>query len=109
MHQASTAKLCRNKAMGGLDIINAEIWNRGAYCGLIYKLFSRQKSIWVNGCREYNVRGKPFWTMEIPAECSWVWRGMLKNRKYARLFIKYVIADGDNTSLRFDLLCARYR
>ncbi|KAF9624332.1 hypothetical protein IFM89_009615 [Coptis chinensis] len=47
-HQASFSTLCKSKEEGGLGIMNMGLWNKGAYCGLVYRIAAREESVWVN-------------------------------------------------------------
>lgn len=99
MHPTSVDKVCKNKSVGGLGIIDPVIWNRGAYCGLIMEAISRSESMWATKVKEYYLKNKLFWSMEIPSQCSWIFRGLLKHQKYACKFIHYTIVNGKDTSL----------
>lgn len=102
IHNTSTEKVCKSKGEGGLSIRDPVIWNKGAYIGLLWKVIYREDSIWVQWMREYLLRGKYLWTMEIPSNYSWITRGMLKVRKQACKLIQYRIVNGSNTSLWYD-------
>lgn len=43
-----------------------------------------------------------FWSIEVPTDCSWIWRRILNLRGLAVQLIKYHIGNGLNTSLWFD-------
>lgn len=72
---------------------------------LFFKLITDEASLWVKWTREYSLINKHLWTMKEPVECSWVMRGILKNRKHARNLIKYIIMDGMETYFWHDLWC----
>lgn len=40
--------------------------------------------------------------MDIPSDCSWIWRRILHLRPLARQFLSYRIGDGQKTSIWFD-------
>lgn len=86
-----------------MGIIDVESWNAGAYCGLIFKVLIEPDSKWARWIREYKLKRKHFWIMEVSSDSSWTLKGLFKHRKIARQIIKYVIADGENTYLWHDI------
>lgn len=78
--------------------------NKGAYCGLIFKLLTYAKSIWVTCIKEYSLKRKLFWTIEIPPDSSWVFRGLLKHKILVRKLIKYLVANGEDIYLCHDIV-----
>lgn len=58
MYMASIERVCRGKKDGGLGIIDMDIWNKGAYCGFIYKLLSGQDTMWIRWIKAYCLRNK---------------------------------------------------
>lgn len=43
-----------------------------------------------------------FWIINIPKDCSWIWRKVLQFRNLDGQFISYSIGDGSNISLWSD-------
>lgn len=43
--------------------------------------------------------------MQTPSDCSWIWHGIVKQKKVVKHRISYLIADVNNTLLRHDLCC----
>ncbi|KAF5205694.1 hypothetical protein FRX31_004718 [Thalictrum thalictroides] len=35
--------------------------------------------------------------MEVPADCSWIWRGILNTRRWAKPFTRHLVADGTDS------------
>lgn len=87
LHMASMEKVCKKKELRGLGIIDVEIWNKGAYCGLIWKALTSEKSLWASWVREYSLKNKYFWTIDEVKDCSSSIWGLLKHRKVARKLI----------------------
>ena len=49
------------------------------------------------------LKGKCFWTVKIPQECTWGWRALLKLMDEARKFIRFEVGDGKTIFLWHDL------
>lgn len=98
-------RVTKNKMEGGLGITDVLAWNRGAYCRLIFKLLTDRESVWSSWMLEYRLKGKHFWSMSTPKNCSWIQRGILKHRKYAKHLIHYFVTNRRYTSLWHDLWC----
>ncbi|KAF5208136.1 hypothetical protein FRX31_002279 [Thalictrum thalictroides] len=105
LHQAKAETIYLTKKEGGLGITDLARWNQAAYMGLTFKGASQVESIWASWVIMYHLRGKFFWTTNIPKDCSWVWRHVLKSREYAMKFTIYSIADGKGTLLWHDPWC----
>lgn len=67
------------------------------------KLAMVADSIWVNWIFAYYLKGKHLKTMDIPTDCSWVFRNILKYRKLARKLIQNVLIYEKDTSLRHNI------
>lgn len=48
------------------------------------------------------LRGRNFWTVPIPVDCSSIWKQVLKLRQTAMLHVRYIVGKGDRVSLWFD-------
>jgi hypothetical protein len=48
------------------------------------------------------LKGRSFWSVNIPQDCSWRWRRLLKFQNIARNFISFEVGDGQNIHLWFD-------
>ena len=60
----------------------------------IWNLFTQTWSLWVAWVHENLLKGKCFWTVKKPQDCTWGWRTILKLRDDARRFLKYEVGDG---------------
>ncbi|KAF5186039.1 Dnase i-like superfamily protein [Thalictrum thalictroides] len=90
---------------GGLNLLDLKLWNKAAYCGLVFKVAAKDDNLWVMWVWAHHIKEWNFWSMEVPSECSWVWRNILLMRKTAVQFIQYRIANDITTSLWFDPWC----
>jgi hypothetical protein len=75
---------------GGLGLKNSEVWNRTPILRHIWNLFACASSIWVAWIKIYMLKGKSFWSVNIPQDCSWCRRSLLKLRSVAKNFIFFL-------------------
>jgi hypothetical protein len=68
----------------------------------VWSLFARFGSIWVAWVRENLLKGRSFWRVSIPQNCSWSWRKILKLRDIAKNLVKFEVGNGDNINLWLD-------
>jgi hypothetical protein len=91
------------KRRGGLGIKRITEWNKIALLKHIWNLCNDSDgSIWSTSIRSNLLRGRNFWTIKTPQNCSWAWGKILKLRSLAWPKMKYIIGDGMTTSLWFD-------
>ena len=69
----------------------------------IWSLFTNAGSLWVAWVHANLLKGKCFWTVKIPQECTWSWRAILNLRDGARKFIRFEVGDGKTIFLWHDL------
>jgi len=94
--------VCFPKKEGGLGLKNLEVWNRISILRHIWNLFACASSIWIAWIKMYLLKGRSFWSVNIPQDCSWCWRSLLKLRNVVRNFISFEVGDGQNIHLWFD-------
>ena len=87
-------KVCLPKREGGLGLQRVASWNRAAIMKHIWSLFTKVGSLWVAWIHANLLKGKCFWTIKIPQECTWSWRAILKLRDEVRKFIRFEVGDG---------------
>jgi hypothetical protein len=88
--------VCFPKKEGGLRLKNLEVWNKSFILRHMWNLFACAGSLWVAWTKTYLLKGRSFWSMNIPQDCFWCWRRLLKLRGLARSFIKFEVGDGSN-------------
>ncbi|GKV37600.1 hypothetical protein SLEP1_g45612 [Rubroshorea leprosula] len=84
-------------------ICGAFLWNnetcsaRGAKVSWLHVC-----SVWVAWVQENLLKGRSFWSINIPSDASWGWRKILKLRPLARGLIQHIPRTGQNTYLWHD-------
>lgn len=95
--------VCLPKDKGGLGIMRSSDWIKAAILRHLWNLANKDKhSIWVEWTYKVLLKGKNLWEIDIPNDCSWCWRDILKLRDVARKHIRVDIGNGENCSLWFD-------
>jgi hypothetical protein len=95
-------EVCYPKKKGGLGLKSLEVWNISSMLRHVWSLFTHSSSIWVAWVIEYLLRGRSFWSICIPQDCSWSWRKLLKLRDIAKLFLKFNVGDGSTIHMWVD-------
>lgn len=93
--------VCLPKKEGDLGIKNTVEWNCAQILSHMLQVLTKSNSLWALWVNGTFLRGKHFWTIKIPTECSWIWRKILRLRVVALQFISYSTADGNSISLWF--------
>jgi hypothetical protein len=78
--KVSWDQVCLPKQEGGLGLKKVEDWNKAAVMKHIWNLFTQAGSLWVAWIHSELLKGRSFWTVKIPQDCSWGWRKLLKLR-----------------------------
>ncbi|XP_074374701.1 uncharacterized protein LOC141715118 [Apium graveolens] len=94
--------ICLPKEEGGLGLKNMVHWNKARMLHHLLKVItgsSTLRAIWVN---RTVLKHKHIWIMDIPTDCSWIWRKILGLREVAIQFISFHIVTGETISLWFD-------
>ncbi|GKV27354.1 hypothetical protein SLEP1_g36534 [Rubroshorea leprosula] len=100
--KVSWLHVCTPKQEGGLRLRNLVQWNQACILKFIWLLFSKAGSVWVAWVQENLLKGKSFWSINIPSDASWRWRKILKLRPLARGLIQHIPGNGQNTYLWHD-------
>lgn len=88
---------------GGLGIKRLEDWNKSLILHHLWQVIQPLPlSFWASWIHSNVIKNKNFWTINIPNDCSWIWKKVLKLRPLDREFIIYKIGNGASTSLWFD-------
>ena len=73
-------KVCAPKIQGGLNVINFQSWNKACLIKLLWNLYKKEDSLWIQWVHTYYTRGEDIMTLPIKASCSWIMKGILKQR-----------------------------
>ena len=65
-------------------------------------MFTQAGSLWVAWIHSELLKGRSFWTVKIPQDCSLGWRKLLKLRADARSLLSFEVGDGKNIFLWHD-------
>lgn len=57
---------------------------------------------WVAWVRANLLKGRCFWMVKVPQNCSWCWRKILKMRDVAKKFLRFMVGDGTTIYLWLD-------
>jgi hypothetical protein len=68
----------------------------------VLNLFASSGSLWVAWVKDNLLKGKNFWSVSIPQNCSWSWRMILKLREIAKRILKFEVGNGENIFLCLD-------
>jgi len=96
-------KVCVPKKEGGLGIKKLDIWNQASMLHHVWTLFARSGSLWVAWIENNLLKGRSFWQVSIPHNCSWSWRKLLKLRSIAKQFLSFKVGDGRKIFLWYDV------
>jgi hypothetical protein len=71
--------VCVPKNEGGLGLRRLDDWNLATILRPIWALFASLGFIWVVWVKlNYLLKGRCFWNLKIPWDCTWCWRKLLK-------------------------------
>ena len=96
-------KFCLPKRERGLGLQRVASWNRVVIMKHIWSLFTNVGSLWVAFIHANLLKGKCFWIVKSPQECTWSCGAILKLRDEARKFIRFEVGDGKTIFLWHDL------
>ncbi|KAJ6941863.1 hypothetical protein NC652_007817 [Populus alba x Populus x berolinensis] len=96
------ASLCYPINEGGLGIKSITTWNKAALLKLVWRLISKNSSIWVTWVHSVLLRGRSFWYINLPPSSSWSWRKILQSRNWCKGLFTSCIGNGRDTSLWLD-------
>ncbi|XP_058734050.1 uncharacterized protein LOC131605746 [Vicia villosa] len=73
-------RVCGPKSNGGLDVINLEVWNKACLTKLLWKLASKEESMWVQWVHRYYIKNEDVMQVEIKENGSCILRSIFKMR-----------------------------
>ncbi|KAJ6925333.1 hypothetical protein NC651_009871 [Populus alba x Populus x berolinensis] len=96
------ASLCYPMNEGGLGIKSITTWNKAALLKHVWRLISKNSSIWVTWVQSVLLRGRSFWYIKLPMISSWSWKKILQSRSWCKGLFTSSIGNGRDTSLWLD-------
>ena len=101
--KVSWDNVCKPKKEGGLGFKDLVLINKISNLKHIWTLFNpTTTSLWANWIKTYMLKGKSFWIVKPPSQCSWYWKKLLKLRELAKPLILHKVGTGSGTFLWYD-------
>jgi hypothetical protein len=69
----------------------------------IWSLFARSGSLSVAWMENTWLKGRRFWQVPIPQNCSWSWKKLFQLRDAAKKFLSFKVGDGSKIFLWYDI------
>jgi hypothetical protein len=96
----SWEKICQPKALGGLGICSMEFINSSLLARLSWKMLSNEPLLWVEALKgKYLKHSISFLDAPSNPSSSWIWKGLIKNRKVVAKGACWSISDGSNINI----------
>ncbi|KAM6557968.1 hypothetical protein CsatA_027207 [Cannabis sativa] len=100
--QIAWENVCQSKQAGGIGFKKVADWNKAAMFKYIWAIATKEDNLWVKWIHSVYIKGKDWWSYEIPQTGSWYWRkivalkGTLLNLVDPITFTQttYKVADG---------------
>ena len=103
-YKVSWKQCCLRKEEGGLGFKELLSWNQCAIQLQVWRIIKHvDDSLWLDWVHKYILKRKGFWTMSIPAGCSWGLRKILNARIEVKSHISYRIGRDSQFLLWHDL------
>ena len=91
-------ELTNPKNEGGIGLKKLEDWNKACLAKYLWTIcLHNPTSNWATWARANLLRGRSIWEIKALANCSWIWRKLLKMRDFFRPHIRYTIGNGQLT------------
>lgn len=94
--------ICLPKEEGGLGIKSTIEWNHAQILTHLWKVATKSTSLWASWVQKTVLKTKNFWAIDIPSDCSWIWKKLLRLRTKAKRWISYRLGSGASVSLWYD-------
>lgn len=73
----SWERVCTPKSIGGLNLINLNLWNRAAIAKNHWDLAHKLDKLWIRWIHSYYIKYQHINTMPIPQQASWLVRKII--------------------------------
>lgn len=77
-------------------------WNKASLAKRIWNICTHADDIWTRWVRVVLLKQKSIWQVDVPNDCCYSWRKILKLRNIIKSLIHVKIGDGRQTSLFYD-------
>ncbi|XP_074351347.1 uncharacterized protein LOC141690448 [Apium graveolens] len=94
--------VCLPKDEEGLGFKDMVQWNPAQILHSLIRVITKSNSLWANWVNKTALKNKHFWTLDIPIDCLWIWKKVLRLRSTTLQFISYYIVDRTLVSLWFE-------
>lgn len=98
----SGTAVCLPRIEGGLGLRDIGRWNKNLCLKLIWNLFTKDDSLWVQWLRQYRLRDENFWSIDQNKATSSTWRSLLSLRDLATRFLRPKLGNGQLLSFWHD-------
>ncbi|XP_058783735.1 uncharacterized protein LOC131658460 [Vicia villosa] len=73
-------RICDPKKAGGLNIISLKEWNATTMIKLLWNVQAKKDKLWVKWLNAYYIKGLDVQEWQIPHDCSWIIKEIMKSR-----------------------------
>lgn len=80
-----------------------ELTNCVANLRHMWDIVSGKDTIWTDWVHKNLIKGRDFWSLQVPNDASWYWRRLLEQKKVSKDFFMHIIGDGESTWILSDL------
>lgn len=81
---------------------NTKEWNMAQILLHLCRIVVELNSLWPRWVNGTALKHKKNWIMDVPTNCSWIWRRVLQLRTLAHQFLTFKIGNGHSFSVWFD-------
>ena len=101
--KVSWEEVCCPYDEGGLGIRRVADVSLVFQLKLIWRLFTKTSSLWVQWVKQYLLRDETLWDERDTGLGSWLWRKLLRVRSRAQEFLRFEVKDGNTARFWTDL------
>lgn len=76
--------VCLPHSERGLGLKNPVAWNKALILMHLCRVVAGSNTLWARWINSTALKHKHLWTMQVPFDCSWIWRKVLNFRVLAR-------------------------
>jgi len=95
-------EVCLPKGEGGLGIKRIRDMNSALMSFHIWSVLSNRNSLWVEWIKKHRLRDRNLWSVQVPRDCSWGWKKILRLRPAIRDYVWSKLGNGNTVSVWYD-------